>query len=95
MQGCRLGLDFRKIFLMLLEGGGSEARARVGRQCRGQSGSGPAWTRERLGERSGWLSHSGNTTWTTELKDLGGAGGGFLQETPDLAAQEDQGSVHS
>lgn len=48
--GCQLGLDFREIFLVLFEEGGSEARVGGG-QCRGLGGSGPPWTRDGLGEK--------------------------------------------
>lgn len=55
----------------MLEGGGSEARARVGRQCRGQGGSGPTWTRERLGEplRKHYMNYRAQGPWR------GGEGG--------------------
>lgn len=52
VQGVRLGLDFRKIFLMLLEGGESEARARVVWVGQDQLGPGNGWEKRGAGGRA-------------------------------------------
>lgn len=52
VQGVRLGLDFRKIFLMLLEGGESEARARVVWVGQDQLGLGNGWEKRGAGGRA-------------------------------------------